>query len=59
MHSKDITHRDLKLENIMITKQSGQIVIKILDFGNSSLSKDSVIMSELCGTLFYIAPEVL
>ena len=58
MHSKDITHRDLKLENIMITKQSGQIVIKILDFGNSSLSKDSV-MSELCGTLFYIAPEVL
>lgn len=41
----NISHRDLKLENVM------------LDFGFSSIKKN--IMSTLCGSIPYCAPEVL
>lgn len=48
-----ITHRDLKLENIMVD-DSGHI--RLIDFGFST--KNSL-MSTLCGSIPYCAPEVL
>ena len=48
-----ITHRDLKLENIMIDNCGH---IRLIDFGFSS--KNSL-MSTLCGSIPYCAPEVL
>ena len=58
LHSRGISHRDLKLENIVFDKAGQPILI---DFGMSCL-KDSNIDDNLrgtfCGTLEYLAPEM-
>ena len=48
-----ITHRDLKLENVMIDKYDH---IRLIDFGFSSLN---VMMTTCCGSIPYCAPEIL
>lgn len=48
-----ITHRDLKLENIMIDKYNH---IRLIDFGFSSVN---TMMSTCCGSIPYCAPEIL
>lgn len=59
MHSQDIAHRDLKLENIMFTFRSSNH-LKLIDFGLSKICRDHFKkMKTRCGTLSYIAPEVL
>ncbi len=55
-HEKDIIHRDIKSDNIMITK-TGQI--KVMDFGLAKI-KGSVKLSSTTstfGTLAYMSPE--
>jgi len=54
-HSKGIAHRDLKLENLMITKEEE---IKIIDFGLSVQVKEGKIKI-FSGTPAYMAPEVI
>ncbi len=55
-HSQGIIHRDLKPENIMYNLHGE---IKIIDFGLSKQIKKSDQMKTLCGTAYYVAPEVL
>jgi serine/threonine protein kinase len=33
LHGKGIAHRDLKLENVLVFKESGEIRVKLADFG--------------------------
>jgi serine/threonine protein kinase len=54
-HSRGILHRDIKLDNILLTSEGD---IKICDFGVSKLVKPGQILKEQCGTPAYIAPEV-
>ena len=57
LHSKNIVHRDIKLENILIDVNNN---IKICDFGISKiLSKKDEKCYDQCGTLMYMAPEIL
>lgn len=49
----NISHRDLKLENVMLDEFNH---IRLIDFGFSSTKN---IMSTLCGSIPYCAPEVL
>jgi len=56
MHSKNITHRDIKLDNILLDVDGR---IKIADFGVSKLSKPNEMLYDQCGTPAYIAPEIL
>ena len=54
-HKKNVLHRDIKLDNILLTSQGD---VKICDFGVSKLVTDGEKMKEQCGTPAYIAPEV-
>lgn len=54
-----IIHRDLKLENVMMSDFTDIAVPKIIDFGLTSILGPTDRAFEPFGTLGYIAPEVL
>ena len=57
IHSHNIVHRDVKLENILIDLNN---TIKICDFGiGRVLSDPSDLLYDQCGTPMYMAPEIL
>ena len=58
MHSKGVIHRDLKAENLLYHTKENNSKIMISDFGLSAM-EDTDIMRTACGTLGYVAPEVL
>ena len=55
IHKKNIIHRDIKLDNILIDLTN---TVKICDFGVSKKIKNGEIMYDHCGTPSYIAPEI-
>jgi len=55
-HKNSVVHRDLKIENILIS-QTGNI--KIIDFGLSNLYDPSNHLGTFCGSLYFAAPELL
>ena len=59
LHSKNICHRDLKLENIMFKDLSDLNTIKLIDFGLSVKNFDNFGEKDYCGTYIYMAPEQL
>jgi len=58
IHSKKIVHRDLKLENFLYEKADNDH-LKLIDFGFSHIWEPNTKMALSCGTLAYVAPEVL
>lgn len=59
LHDYGIVHRDLKPENIMVVNTERDDNIKIADFGLSKFAAPEEVMKLPCGTLAYVAPEVL
>jgi len=58
LHTQGVVHRDLKLENFLYDSASGD-TLKLIDFGFSKVFDPNVKMCATCGTLAYVAPEVL
>ena len=58
MHSKGITHRDLKFENVMFSSPTSSIV-KVIDFGLSKKYSQKEHLHDTVGTVYTMAPEVL
>ena len=59
LHSYGIVHRDLKLENIMMSDNTEMSIPKLADFGLAKIIGPSEKSDEPFGTLGYVAPEVL
>jgi calcium/calmodulin-dependent protein kinase I len=60
MHDdRSIVHRDLKLENLLLVNPGDISAIKIADFGLAKKYAGSVVLSTICGTPQYVAPEVI
>jgi calcium-dependent protein kinase len=58
LHAHRIAHRDLKLENFLYMSQDSTH-LKIIDFGFAKFTEQSTKMSQACGSIHYVAPEVL
>jgi len=66
LHSHDIAHLDLKLENIMYNVKTNKISIIDFGFAEETVSVDVVtgerkprLLNKFCGSLDYSAPEIL
>ena len=59
LHHIGVIHRDLKLENVMMSDTSDEALPKLVDFGLATLIGPSNTASDPFGTLGYVAPEVL
>lgn len=58
LHSRNIVHRDLKLENILLSDDVPPVV-KVADFGLSRFFTDGSELKTICGSPLYVAPEIL
>ena len=58
-HSKGVTHRDIKSDNILLAGSQGFSHIKIIDFGVANLKTANHPMTTHVGSPLYTAPEML
>lgn len=58
IHSLNIIHRDIKLANILVSRED-DTNIKVCDFGLAIFIGDNGKAYDKCGTLNYVAPEIL
>ena len=59
MHSRGIAHRDLKPQNLLLTSDDDNTSVKICDFGYAKRVHLPKSLTTLCGSLSYVAPELL
>ena len=67
LHDNNIIHRDLKPKNILLTQNEdtdNKIIVKLADFGfarffENNITKTSDLISTICGSPIYMAPELL
>ena len=60
MHLNNVTHRDLKLENLLLARPNDISSVVIADFGLARNAKTArQVFQTQCGTPSYVAPEIL
>lgn len=57
LHKKNIAHRDLKLENLLLSSDEDNAIIKITDFGFAKEANTGPVSA--CYSVDYTAPELL
>jgi len=58
-HSKRIAHRDLKPENFLLASKDNDVDIKLADFGFAKRLSYPSSLTTLCGSPYFVAPEIL
>lgn len=57
LHSMQIVHRDMSLENVLLTRQNGKdLEVKIIDYAMASTK--GTFLTGICGKASYQAPEM-
>ncbi len=63
-HGKGIIHRDIKPSNVLVTRQDGRAVVKVIDFGvakamGQQLTENTLFtnFAQMIGTPLYMSPE--
>ena len=57
-HNQHICHRDMKLDNVLLSRPGYLKEIKLADFGLSDFYRPGATMRTNCGSISYLAPEV-
>ncbi|ESW17749.1 hypothetical protein PHAVU_007G265100 [Phaseolus vulgaris] len=58
-HSLGVMHRDLKPENFLFVNQEEESPLKTIDFGLSVFFRPGETFTDVVGSPYYVAPEVL
>ncbi|XP_043701294.1 calcium-dependent protein kinase 20-like [Telopea speciosissima] len=58
-HSLGVMHRDLKPENFLFVSQQEESALKTIDFGLSVFFRPGETFTDVVGSPYYVAPEVL
>ncbi|GLC50210.1 hypothetical protein PLESTB_000354500 [Pleodorina starrii] len=58
-HNMGVIHRDLKPENFLLSDKSSGAALKATDFGLSSFFQEGQVFTDIVGSAYYVAPEVL
>ncbi|CAN8270862.1 unnamed protein product [Cochlearia groenlandica] len=58
-HSLGVMHRDLKPENFLLVNKDDDFSLKAIDFGLSIFFKPGQTFTDVVGSPYYVAPEVL
>ncbi|KAK8966548.1 Calcium-dependent protein kinase 6 [Platanthera guangdongensis] len=58
-HSLGVMHRDLKPENFLLVNKDDDLSLKAIDFGLSVFFKPGQMFTDVVGSPYYVAPEVL
>ncbi|XP_057515166.1 calcium-dependent protein kinase 8-like [Amaranthus tricolor] len=58
-HRHGVMHRDLKPENFLFANKKENSALKAIDFGLSVTFKNGEMFTEIVGSPYYMAPEVL
>ena len=58
IHARNIVHRDLRLENILVKSTSNVVDVMIADFGSAAHCMGNHLTNPV-GTTYYVAPEIL
>lgn len=59
MHDMKIAHCDLKPDNFLFASEAKDAQLKIIDFGMSKFVQRRKYFKVICGTPYYVAPEVI